>query len=119
MVWSVALALVLSGGQALAAENPADAQQAIGPVSPAFPDVPPNHWAFEAVEKLRKAGIMIGYPDGTFGGAATRDPEQAHSVSQRAASAPESTGPEPRLARVSTFRGTTGDAVECSVSWTW
>ncbi len=37
-------------------------------VAAPFPDVPPNHWAFEAVEKLRNAGILIGYPDGTFGG---------------------------------------------------
>jgi len=31
-----------------------------------FPDVPTHHWAFDAVEKLRKAGIIIGYPSGTF-----------------------------------------------------
>lgn len=33
-----------------------------------FTDVPRNHWAFEAVEKLRLAGIVQGYPDGTYGG---------------------------------------------------
>lgn len=36
-------------------------------VSPPFPDVPPNHWAYEAVEKLRQEGIVHGYPDGTYG----------------------------------------------------
>jgi len=87
VVWTAVLLLGLSGGQALAAENPAESPQSIqpvGPVSPAFPDVPRNHWAFEAVEKVRKAGIMIGYPDGTFGGAAAWDPGQAGSLSQRA-----------------------------------
>ncbi|MGE5575839.1 MAG: S-layer homology domain-containing protein [Syntrophothermus sp.] len=33
-----------------------------------FPDVPPGHWAYDAVNKLLKAGLMIGYPDKTFGG---------------------------------------------------
>jgi hypothetical protein len=29
-----------------------------------FPDVPVNHWAYDAVEQLRKAGIVRGYPPG-------------------------------------------------------
>jgi len=29
-----------------------------------FPDVPPNHWAYQSVETLRKAGVMRGYPAG-------------------------------------------------------
>lgn len=33
-----------------------------------FPDVPDNHWAYEAVEGLKKAGILVGYPDGLFRG---------------------------------------------------
>jgi hypothetical protein len=33
-----------------------------------FPDVPDNHWAFEAVNRLKKEGIITGYPDGTFSG---------------------------------------------------
>ncbi len=33
-----------------------------------FPDVPAGHWAYDAVNKLLKAGLMIGYPDKTFGG---------------------------------------------------
>ena len=119
MVWSVALMSVLSGGQALAAENPADAQQSVRPVSPPFPDVPRNHWAFEAVERVRKAGIMIGYPDGTFGGPAARNPEAAGSLAQRASSTPASTRRAPNLARLADFRGTTGRAVRCSVWWTW
>ncbi len=31
-------------------------------------DVPPNHWAFKAVDDLFRAGILQGYPDGTFKG---------------------------------------------------
>lgn len=33
-----------------------------------FPDVPPDHWAYDAVQNLVSAGIIVGYPDGTFGG---------------------------------------------------
>ena len=33
-----------------------------------FPDVPENHWAYEYVSKLAKAGILKGYPDGNFAG---------------------------------------------------
>ncbi len=29
-----------------------------------FSDVPPNHWAFSAVQKLAKEGILKGYPEG-------------------------------------------------------
>jgi len=37
-------------------------------VAPPFSDVPKNHWAFEAVEKLRQSGIVVGYSDGAFVG---------------------------------------------------
>ena len=33
-----------------------------------FPDVKDTHWAFEAVNRLKKEGIITGYPDGTFKG---------------------------------------------------
>ena len=33
-----------------------------------FADVPVDHWAYEAVSQLQEKGIIIGYPDGTFGG---------------------------------------------------
>ena len=38
--------------------------QASGP----FADVPTDHWAYASVDQLQKAGIVIGYPDGTYGG---------------------------------------------------
>ena len=31
-----------------------------------FPDVPPDHYAFEAVEWAARAGVTVGYEDGTF-----------------------------------------------------
>jgi hypothetical protein len=33
-----------------------------------FPDVPENHWAFEALARLKRDGILVGYPDGLFRG---------------------------------------------------
>lgn len=33
-----------------------------------FPDVPENHWAYEALENLKREGILVGYPDGTYKG---------------------------------------------------
>lgn len=29
-----------------------------------FPDVPKNHWAYQAVTDLKRRGILIGYPPG-------------------------------------------------------
>jgi len=31
-----------------------------------FRDVPPNHWAAQAVETLRQKGIVRGYPSGAY-----------------------------------------------------
>lgn len=58
------IALVCSAGLlgAVALAPPAQAQAA------PFADTPTNHWAYEAVQNLAKRGIVIGYPDGTFGG---------------------------------------------------
>ena len=33
-----------------------------------FPDVPENHWAYEAVASMAKSGLVEGYPDGEFKG---------------------------------------------------
>lgn len=33
-----------------------------------FPDVPENHWAYEAVASMAKTGLVKGYPDGEFKG---------------------------------------------------
>jgi len=42
--------------------------QAAGAASGPFADVPADHWAYQSVDTLQKAGIVIGYPDGTYGG---------------------------------------------------
>jgi len=47
---SIALAVVLISGGA------------------GFSDVPRDHWAREAVVEVAEAGVMKGYPDGTFRG---------------------------------------------------
>lgn len=41
---------------------------AVQPAPEAFTDVPADHWAYEAVRLLLQQGIVLGYPDGTFGG---------------------------------------------------
>ena len=33
-----------------------------------FPDIPENHWAYDYVSTLAGNGIIVGYPDGKFGG---------------------------------------------------
>ena len=45
----------------------AGAPQAQAQAAP-FLDTPTNHWAYESVQDLAKKGIVIGYPDGTYGG---------------------------------------------------
>src|SRR5579875_3153097 len=56
---SVAVGLTLLGG--LSAVPQARAQ---GGAS--FPDVPANHWAYQAVQDLADKGYVKGYPDGKF-----------------------------------------------------
>ncbi|MFN3683673.1 MAG: S-layer homology domain-containing protein, partial [Fimbriimonadaceae bacterium] len=33
-----------------------------------FPDVPENHWAYEALANMKRDGLLVGYPDGLFRG---------------------------------------------------
>jgi hypothetical protein len=58
--WKAALAygLLIGGGAAL----PIGAQAQTA----AFPDVPANHWAYQAVQDLADKGYVIGYPNGKF-----------------------------------------------------
>ena len=56
VVVAVVLALALAAGVAA----PAAAQ------SQRFPDVAPDHYAFEAVEWAAEVGVTTGYADGTF-----------------------------------------------------
>ncbi|MFS8534422.1 MAG: S-layer homology domain-containing protein, partial [Limnochordales bacterium] len=43
---------------------------AFGQANP-FRDVPLDHWAYDAIATLAAAGLVEGYPDGTFGGERT------------------------------------------------
>jgi len=36
------------------------------PDEPTFPDVPPDHWAYDSVEELAAENIVEGYPDGEY-----------------------------------------------------
>ncbi len=58
--WKAALACGLMAGGITAGSPPAHAQGA------AFPDVPANHWAYQAVQDLADKGYVKGYPDGRF-----------------------------------------------------
>jgi hypothetical protein len=33
-----------------------------------FPDVPENHWAYEALARMKREGLLVGYPDGLYRG---------------------------------------------------
>ena len=57
---SAAVAALLTAGTL----TPVLAQGTGGP----FADVPVDHWAYKAVDTLQKDGVVIGYPDGTYGG---------------------------------------------------
>lgn len=57
------IALLLSALMVWTLALPAAAQL----VNP-FSDVSSDHWAYEAIVRLANAGLIEGYPDGTFGG---------------------------------------------------
>lgn len=59
------LALTLAAVMALTIALPA-----LGQTNP-FRDVPLDHWAYDAIAELAAAGLVEGYPDGTFGGERT------------------------------------------------
>ena len=59
--------LFIAGASLLALGLPT-VSHAQGAASGPFADVPADHWAYSAVDTLQKAGIVIGYPDGTYGG---------------------------------------------------
>ena len=41
---------------------------AVPAVAGPFTDVPTDHWAYDAIDKLQAEGFVEGYPDGTFRG---------------------------------------------------
>jgi hypothetical protein len=54
------LAVCLAAALVIAMVAPAFAQP--------FSDVPPSHWAYDAIAELSSQGIVQGFPDGTFRG---------------------------------------------------
>jgi uncharacterized repeat protein (TIGR01451 family) len=40
--------------------------QPVYPSTPTFRDINSSYWAYGAIEAIAKAGIIVGYPDGTF-----------------------------------------------------
>lgn len=55
------LVVMLLGPVAAAAAQESRPDPAPARATP-FPDVPRDHWAYDAVEQLRKLGIVRGYP---------------------------------------------------------
>jgi len=59
---------LIAGASMLMLGFPAISMAQGGAAGGNFADVPADHWAYQAVDTLQKAGIVIGYPDGTYGG---------------------------------------------------
>jgi len=59
---------LIAGASLLMLGVPSISMAQAAPASGPFADVPADHWAYSAVDTLQKAGIVIGYPDGTYGG---------------------------------------------------
>ena len=77
---SLCLAPVAASAQSSAAPDPAPVRDT------PLPDVPRDHWAFDAVEQLRQRGIVRGYPPrGTFKPAAPRTAARKHRPARRPA----------------------------------
>lgn len=77
-ILAAAFALLLPACLAFASPAHAQTQPASPWASnsmPPFDDVPADHWASQATQTLRDAGIVIGYPNGTFND--TKASEQA------------------------------------------
>jgi hypothetical protein len=66
---SVLLGLAL-GAPAVVAPvvMPSHAPAALAQDTAEYPDVPQNHWAYDAINKLSQAGIIEGMPNGTYMG---------------------------------------------------
>jgi hypothetical protein len=65
-----------------------------------FPDVPKDHWAYEAVANLKRQGILVGYPPEPEPKAAVPKSESAQGKAARPARRPvpkkTRTGRQPR-----------------------
>jgi len=68
-ILALVVSLALTGSMALAQKTKP------------FPDVPKDHWAYQAVMELKEKGILIGYPDGTFNGDGTKTAKPIYDLS--------------------------------------
>ena len=64
---------------------------AVGAANP-FSDVPTNHWAYDSVTKLAKAGIVEGYEDGGYRGDRTMTRYEMAQVIARALATQKTSG---------------------------
>jgi len=75
----LAAALGLSGAAAARAAGEAP------PAARPFADVPPGHWAYDAVEEMRRLGILRGYPPSPPKAAAPAGPAKKPSPAKKKA----------------------------------
>lgn len=65
---ALALTAALSLGVAAYAQTAAPAAPTTAPAPTTFSDIPAGHYAQEAVQKITAAGLILGFPDGTYRG---------------------------------------------------
>jgi hypothetical protein len=63
-IFALCATVALLSGAAMVSTTSVAHAQASGP----FADVPTDHWAYQSVITLQNAGVVIGYPDQTYGG---------------------------------------------------
>src|SRR2546421_5737129 len=86
----------------------APAQQAQPTAPDRFVDVPVDHWAYQAVENLRKRGILVGYPDGQLRGKRTVTRYEAANGLSKFVSQVERSIPQKRSTTAPGIRGAQG-----------
>lgn len=79
-IWLLLAAALLMGSVVAQADLPVGAVQS---APERYTDVPPTHWAFEALQQVTAQGIFTGYPDGTFGGGKSLSRYEAAVVAAR------------------------------------
>lgn len=80
LIWLLLAAALLMGSVVAQADLPVGAVQS---APERYKDVPPAHWAFEALQQVTAQGIFTGYPDGTFGGGKSLSRYEAAVVAAR------------------------------------
>ena len=72
-------------------------------------DVPKDHWAYEAVERLRQKGILIGYPDRNLRGKRTLTRYETATGLDRALTSVERSIPQRRITGINGPQGPKGE----------